>query len=142
MMEYKGYIGHVEFDAEAGILHGEVEGIRDVVTFQGASVKEIEKAFHDSVDEYLAYCRELGQEPDKPYSGKFVVRLGSQLHRRVTQVATTEGASLNAWVAERLREAVELRLDTPRVARSPSVAKPARSSKRGVAKSPASSRRG
>jgi predicted HicB family RNase H-like nuclease len=62
MMEYKGYTGKVEFDAEAEILHGEVVGIRDVVTFQGRSVKEIEKAFRDSVDDYLDFCRELREE--------------------------------------------------------------------------------
>lgn len=67
-MEYKGYIGKVEYDDEAGILHGEVIGIRDVVTFAGKSVSEIDRAFRDSVDDYLAFCRERGEMPDKPYA--------------------------------------------------------------------------
>lgn len=61
--EYKGYIPKVEFDKGSGILHGEVVGIRDVVTFQGHDVTDIEKAFHDSVDDYLAMCAERGEEP-------------------------------------------------------------------------------
>ena len=106
MMEYKGYLGKVEFDAEAGTLHGEVVGIRDVVTFQGESVEEVEKAFRESVDDYLAFCNERGEEPDKPCSGKFVVRLDTDLHRKLNLVATAEGESLNSWVSERLKEAV------------------------------------
>jgi predicted HicB family RNase H-like nuclease len=82
MMNYKGYIAKVEFDDEAMIFHGEVIGIRDVVTFQGKSVKEIEKAFHDSVDDYLDLCKDRGEELDKPFSGKFVVKISPDIHRK------------------------------------------------------------
>lgn len=61
MMRYKGYLGKVEFDSDAQILHGEVLGIRDVVTFQGSSVRELKKAFRDSIDDYLAFCRQRGE---------------------------------------------------------------------------------
>jgi predicted HicB family RNase H-like nuclease len=104
MMQYKGYIGKIEFDAEARILHGEVVGIRDVVTFQGASVEEIEKAFHDSVDDYLSFCKERGEQPEKPFSGRFVLRVNADLHRRLDMVAHASGKSLNAFIAERLSE--------------------------------------
>ena len=70
MMEYKGYIGVVEFDDEAGIFHGEVVNTRDVITFQGMSVAEIKKAFRESVDDYLEFCKKRGEESDKPFSGK------------------------------------------------------------------------
>lgn len=110
MIQYKGYIGQVEFDADARILHGEVVGIRDVVTFQGSSVEEVEQAFRDSVDDYLAFCKERGEEPDKPCSGNFVVRSDSQLHRQINQAAAIEGTSLNSWVVDRLREAVSQQL--------------------------------
>jgi predicted HicB family RNase H-like nuclease len=106
MMKYKGYVGKVEFDAEAGILHGEVVGIRDVVTFQGTSVEEIEKAFHESVDDYLAFCRQRGEQPDKPCSGRFVVRVGPDLHRRLDMVARIKGKSLNAVAREALEKEV------------------------------------
>lgn len=62
MMEYKGYFGQVEFDDEAGIFHGEIINIRDVVTFQGATVNELRKAFRDSVDDYLAFCAQRAVE--------------------------------------------------------------------------------
>ena len=70
MLNYKGYTGHVEFDDQAGIFHGEVLDLRDVVTFQGKSVDELEQAFKDSVDDYLEFCQERNEEPDRPFSGK------------------------------------------------------------------------
>lgn len=104
MMRYKGYTaGPVEFDDEVGIFHGEVLGIRDVVTFQGRSVDELRKAFQESVDDYLEFCAERGEEPDKPFSGSFVVRLSPELHRNLSIAAKQEGKSLNAWVVDRLK---------------------------------------
>jgi predicted HicB family RNase H-like nuclease len=111
MMEYKGYIAKVEFDPDAKILHGEVVGIRDVVTFQGRTVDEVEKAFQESVDDYLAFCKKRGEQPDKPCSGQFVVRIDSDLHRKANMLATASGSSLNAWVAKCLDE--EVRREMP-----------------------------
>jgi predicted HicB family RNase H-like nuclease len=107
MMQYKGYIGKVEVDEDAGLLHGEAVGIRDVVTFQGTSIEEVQKAFEGSLDDYLAFCRQRGEEPDKPRSGKFVVRVGSDLHRRLDMLARISGKSLNAVVAEVLEREVD-----------------------------------
>jgi predicted HicB family RNase H-like nuclease len=115
MMEYKGYVGRVEFDDEAGIFHGEVSNTRDVITFQGATVAELRKAFRDSVEEYLAFCAERGEEPDKPFSGQFVTRVNPDLHRRINRAASLAGKSLNAWVSEQLQEGVE-RLGTKAIA--------------------------
>lgn len=106
MMEYKGYFGKVEFDDEAGIFHGEVINTRDVITFQGESVDELKKAFRESVDDYLAFCKERGEEPDKPFSGQFVTRIPPELHRQVNMAASLTGKSLNAWVADQLKAAV------------------------------------
>jgi predicted HicB family RNase H-like nuclease len=106
MMEYKGYIGKVEFDDEAGIFHGEVINTRDVITFQGESVAELKRAFRESVEDYLAFCKERGEEPDKPFSGQFVTRIPPELHRQVNLAASLAGKSLNAWVAEQLKAAV------------------------------------
>jgi predicted HicB family RNase H-like nuclease len=102
MMEYKGYIGKVEFDDEAGIFHGEVINTRDVITFQGTSVAEIKQAFQESVEDYLAFCKQLGQEPDKPFTGRLMLRLSPDLHRRIYIAARQAGKSLNAWIAENL----------------------------------------
>ena len=106
MMEYKGYIGKVEFDEEAEIIHGEVINTRDVITFQGDSVAEVKKAFHESVDDYLEFCKTRGETPDKPFSGQFVTRIPPDLHRQVNVAAVLSGKSLNAWVAEQLQGAV------------------------------------
>ena len=70
MMEYKGYIGKVEFDDEAEILRGEIINTHDVIAFQGTSVAELTQAFRESVDDYLAFCQERGEKPDKPFSGQ------------------------------------------------------------------------
>ncbi len=107
MMEYQGYLGKVEFDDEAAIFHGEVINTRDVITFQGKSVAELKKAFRESVDDYLAFCAERGEEPDKPFSGQFVTRISPELHRRASLAASMTGKSLNAWVAEQLEMAIE-----------------------------------
>lgn len=104
-MKYKGYAGHVEFDDEAGIFHGEVIGIRDVVTFQGTSVEELQRAFQESVDEYVDFCRKRGKEPDKPFSGSFLVRANPELHRKAAIAAKRAGKSLNAWVLDNLEKA-------------------------------------
>ncbi len=102
MLNYKGFSGAVEFDDEAGVFHGEVLDLRDVVTFQGSSVTEIEEAFRESLDDYLQFCEERGEEPEKPFSGKLALRLSPTLHRNLYVRARREGKSLNQWIAEQL----------------------------------------
>jgi predicted HicB family RNase H-like nuclease len=81
MMEYKGYIGQVELDDEAGVFFGKVVNLsKDGITFQGSTVEELRSAFRDSVDDYLSWCAETACEPEKPYSGKFVVRVAPADH--------------------------------------------------------------
>jgi predicted HicB family RNase H-like nuclease len=74
-MEYKGYLAHVEFDEQADLFHGEVINIRDVITFQGRSVEELRQAFEGSVEDYLAFCAERGEEPEPPFSGRITLHL-------------------------------------------------------------------
>jgi predicted HicB family RNase H-like nuclease len=105
MLKYKGYTGHVELDDEAGIFHGEVLDLKDVITFQGKSVEELEEAFRDSIDDYLEFCSERGEEPDKAFSGRLMLRLPPGLHREVHIRAQREGKSLNQWISERLDKA-------------------------------------
>ena len=105
MMEYKGYFAKVEFDDETDIFHGEVINLRDVVTFQGKSVDELHKAFKDSIDDYLEFCDERGEEPEKPYSGKFMVRVAPELHKTIAIRARQDGKSLNSWVHDTLTKA-------------------------------------
>ena len=107
MMEYKGYIGHVEFDDDADIFHGDVINTRDVITFQGKTVEEIKQAFRDSVEDYLEYCTKLGQQPEKPFTGKFMLRISPDLHRKIYVAAKHSGESINAWIKEQLVHSVE-----------------------------------
>jgi predicted HicB family RNase H-like nuclease len=105
MMEYKGYLARVEFNDEADILHGEVINIRDVVTFQGKSVNELRQAFEDSVEDYLTFCDERGEEPDQPFSGRLTVRLSPEQHRKIILAAERAGKGVDAWVTEALAHA-------------------------------------
>ncbi len=102
---HNNYVALVEFDEEAGFFHGEVMNLRDVITFEGTSVTDLKKAFADSVDDYLAFCIERGEEPEKPYSGQFVVRVEPPLHRAVVTAAKKAGVSLNKWVTLTLEHA-------------------------------------
>lgn len=104
-MRYKGYSARVEFDDEAALFHGEVEGTRDVITFQGTSVEELTGAFRDSVDDYLDWCAGRGKEPEAPYSGPLVVSIDPALHRAAGDAARRAGQSVEAWVADRVAEA-------------------------------------
>lgn len=106
MMHYKGYEAVVEYDEEAEIFHGEVMNLRDVITFQGTSAGELKQSFAESVDDYLAFCAERGEEPEKPFSGQFVVRAEPSLHKALTVAARRAGVSLNKWVTSTLERAI------------------------------------
>jgi len=103
-MKYKGYTGVVELDEESAMLFGRVIGLRDVITFQGSSVAEVIQAFHDSVDDYLEFCAERGESPEKPYSGQFVLRVDPRLHGAMAHAAEARGASLNALIEDTLEK--------------------------------------
>lgn len=102
MMKYKGYIGHVEFDDEAEIFHGEVLNIHDVITFQGKTPQEIKAAFHDSVDDYLAFCQVRNEEPEKPFSGQLVLNISPELHQAIFIRAKQLGKSIDSYIVEEL----------------------------------------
>jgi len=108
MMNYKGYLGTVEYDDQAKIFHGDIINTRDVITFQGTTVKEIERAFRDSIDDYLAWCKEDGVEPEKPYSGRFNVRLSPDLHRQIAVIAKKKRLSLNSFVEKAITDEIVL----------------------------------
>jgi predicted HicB family RNase H-like nuclease len=101
-MKYKGYEAVVKFDEDNEQFHGEVINTRDVITFQGSSVRELKKAFKDSVEDYLEFCQERNEEPDRPFSGNFVVRISPELHKRLYRKAKLTGKSLNSLIEERL----------------------------------------
>lgn len=107
LLTYKGYTADIRVDIESKILCGQVLDIKDLVTFEGKTVEEAEREFHKSVDAYLEFCKELGQEPNKPFSGKLPFRTTPETHRQVFLAAVQAGKSINAWMEEILSEAAE-----------------------------------
>jgi predicted HicB family RNase H-like nuclease len=107
MMKHKGYVGVAKIDAEAGVIRGRVINTRDVITFQGRSVEEARQAFVDSVEDYLEFCATRGEVPDKPYSGRLLVRITPKLHKTLAVQAGRRGKSLNAYIDGLLTAAAE-----------------------------------
>jgi len=105
-MEYKGYVARVEYDDEAQLFHGQVLNLRDVITFQGRSVAELRKALRASVKDYLEFCAARGEEPEKPFSGKVLLRLTPEIHRAAVVAAAQRRRSLNAWASEVIERAI------------------------------------
>lgn len=104
-MNHKGYSAKVEFDAEDRIFVGRVVGIRDVVSFHGESVGELETACREAIDDYLDACEKLGQQPNKPYSGNLMLRVSAEVHAAVATAAETSGKSINQWASSILESA-------------------------------------
>jgi predicted HicB family RNase H-like nuclease len=98
ILTYKNYFASVQFSAEDELFHGKVLAIDDLVSFEGASVKELKKAFHESVDDYLETCEQLGKEPNKTYKGSLNIRIPSDLHKEAAIFAATKNVSLNDFI--------------------------------------------
>lgn len=107
---YKGFIGSVHFDAEDQVFHGKIEGINDLVTFEGNSVRKIIRAFREAVDDYVSLCKEAGKEPLKSARGSFNVRISPEIHQRILEIAAVEHTSLNQFVERAIEKEVEEKL--------------------------------
>jgi predicted HicB family RNase H-like nuclease len=106
-LEYKGYSGSVEYSAEDRCLHGKIIGIRDLVSYEGRRVDDLEKNFRAAIDEYLAFCKAENKQPDQPFKGTFQVRLKGDLHRRLAIYAEQKHESLNAAANEAVAKFLE-----------------------------------
>ncbi len=104
MMEYKGYTAVIHYSDEDEVFYGKAEGIRDLISFEGTSVKELKKAFHESIDEYLEDCKRDGKEPNKPFKGSFNVRVSPELHSKAATIAIIRGVTLNQLVKNALEK--------------------------------------
>jgi predicted HicB family RNase H-like nuclease len=104
-MTYKGYAARIELGPDDRIFVGHVAGIRDTIGFHGSTVDELEKAFRESVDDYVQACNKLGQRPERPASGKLMLRVPPAVHASAVRAAELAGKSLNQWAAQVLREA-------------------------------------
>ena len=107
ILGYKGYYTKVQYSAEDNILFGKIEGIRDLVNFECDNLSDVEREFHIAVDDYLAFCEEVGQEPDKVFRGSFNVRIAPELHKAAAIKADQQGKTLNAFVADAIQNAVD-----------------------------------
>ncbi len=105
-MTYRGYCAKVEYDDECGVLRGEVLDINDLIVFHGDCVSDLKAAFRDAVDDYLEHCEEIGRTPEKPYSGKFSVRVAPDLHRRAARFAALHNMSINRLMAEAIENII------------------------------------
>ena len=105
-IEYKGYIGSVEFSEEDSLFYGKVMGIRSLISYQGENATELISDFHEAIDDYLALCEEEGIEPEKAYKGSFNIRISPELHKQLVVCATSHQMSLNSFVEEALQKTV------------------------------------
>ena len=103
-MEYKGYIGSVEFSSKDIILYGKVQGIRALISYEGSTAKELLEDFHAAVDEYLELCSQEGKEPEKPYKGTFNIRITPKLHKKAALYAMEHEISLNSFIEESIEK--------------------------------------
>lgn len=101
-MEYKGYVARIDVDEENDGFHGRVINISDVINFKGRSMAELKKEFARSMKTYFEFCREEGDQPEEPFSGKFVLRVDPDVHRAITRAAEREGVSINKWAEHQL----------------------------------------
>lgn len=106
-LEYNGYIGTLEFSADDKIFFGKIQGINDLITFEGSSVTELQEAFKGAVDDYLETCKLLNKAPDKTYKGSFNVRVPQELHQKIALLASRKGLNLNEIVKEALSYVVK-----------------------------------
>ena len=105
-MEYKGYVGSVEFSEKDGVFYGKVMGIRALVSYEGTTAKQLVSAFHGSVDEYLELCESEGKEPEKAYKGSFNVRVSPELHKKAAVYASLHNTTLNSFIEKAISSAL------------------------------------
>jgi len=103
-IEYKGYLGTVEFSPEDLVFHGKIHGINDLVTFEATTVENLVSAYHEAVEDYLDICKRIDKNPEKAYSGQFNVRVDSSIHKQLSLQAAKEGITLNQCVARALAD--------------------------------------
>ena len=98
VLTYRGFIGSVHFSAEDNVFFGKIEGINDLITFEGRTVDELITAFHYVVDEHINDCEKENSSLERSYKGSFNVRISPELHRRAALTAKTQGISLNQLI--------------------------------------------
>ena len=114
-MEYKGYIGSVEFSEEDSLFYGKVMGIRALISYEGESAHYLVEDFHSAVDAYLDLCAEQGIEPEKAYKGSFNIRISPELHKQAVIAASARQISLNSFVESSIERALHENANRPNI---------------------------
>lgn len=104
LIEYKGYVGSVEFSQEDGLFYGKVQGIRALISYEGTNAADLIEDFHAAVDDYLAICQEEGKEPEKAYKGSFNIRVSPELHKKIAIYAMENDITLNSFVEQAVKK--------------------------------------
>lgn len=104
VIQYKGFIASVHYSSDDEVFFGKIEGINDLVTFEGDSVEELKTAFSDSVEEYVGLCERTGKQVHKSYKGSFNIRISPSLHKKAAEKALIKGIPLNQLVQEALEK--------------------------------------
>jgi predicted HicB family RNase H-like nuclease len=112
MLSYKGYIGEAVYDDEIGMFSGKIINAKAIGTFYGKTVNEIEMEFRKTIDYYLDLCSRKNVEPEKPFSGKFNLRVTPELHRQIYLASSEEGKSINSWIQEKLQSVLSQSITT------------------------------
>lgn len=105
-MEYKGYLGSVEFSEEDALFYGKVLGIRALISYEGSNAQELVADFHSAVDDYLELCTQQGKEPERAYKGSFNVRISPELHKQAVAAAMARNMTLNSFVESSIARAL------------------------------------
>ena len=105
-MEYKSYYAKIEYCAEDEVFFGLIEGINDVISFEGTGIEDLKTAFHEAVEDYLDTCQRYGKKPQKAYKGSFNVRINPELHKKAAMLAVSKGTSLNQFVESAIADKI------------------------------------
>lgn len=106
ILQYKDFVGSVHYDAEDEIFFGKIEGIEDLVSFEGESVSELKTAFEDAVNDYISLCKENGKKIEKSYKGSFNVRISPEIHKKAKLLSMMQGISLNQFIQKAVEKAI------------------------------------
>ncbi len=110
VMKYKHYKAKIEYNDEYKMFYGRVLGIRDVISFHGKSVDELQQHFSETIEDYIKTCKEIGKDPERSYGGAFNVRPGADVHKDLAMLADEDGVSLNQIATQAFKEYIEKRM--------------------------------
>ena len=108
LIEYKGYVGSIEFSLEDELFYGKVQGIRSLISYEGTNACELIEDFHRAVDDYLELCKEEGKEPEKAYKGSFNIRISPELHKKIAIYAMEHDITLNSFIEQSVEKQLAL----------------------------------